>query len=105
MTRPGVDYDMIVIGSGFSCGNPRVDMFGVQRMEFIDDVPVHCGAGVGGGSHVYGNTLRGQRHGSRFDITSGDVLRRPATEPVTTFDTRERTARSKPGLRFEGAPR
>ena len=32
-------------------------MFGIQRMEFLDDVLVLCGAGVGGGSHVYGNTL------------------------------------------------
>ena len=79
MTRPGVDYDMIVIGSGFSCGNPRVDMFGVQRMEFIDDVPVHCGAGVGG-DRTFTTNAQGQRQGSRFDITSGDVLRRPATE-------------------------
>ena len=32
-------------------------MFGIQRIEFLDDVLVLCGAGVGGGSHVYGNTL------------------------------------------------
>ena len=32
-------------------------MYGIQRMEFLDDVLVLCGAGVGGGSHVYGNTL------------------------------------------------
>ena len=32
-------------------------MFGIQRMEVLDDVLVLCGAGVGGGSHVYGNTL------------------------------------------------
>ena len=32
-------------------------MYGIQRMEYLDDVLVLCGAGVGGGSHVYGNTL------------------------------------------------
>ena len=32
-------------------------MYGIQRMEFLDDVLVLCGGGVGGGSHVYGNTL------------------------------------------------
>src|SRR5882672_10518451 len=32
-------------------------MYGLQRIEFLDDVMVLCGAGVGGGSHVYGNTL------------------------------------------------
>jgi cholesterol oxidase len=32
-------------------------MYGIQRVEFLDDVLVLCGASVGGGSHVYGNTL------------------------------------------------
>ena len=36
---------------------PELEMFGMQRLEFLDDVLVLCGAGVGGGSHVYGNTL------------------------------------------------
>jgi cholesterol oxidase len=36
---------------------PELEMFGMQRMELLDDVLVLCGAGVGGGSHVYGNTL------------------------------------------------
>ena len=36
---------------------PGLDMFGIQRIELLDDVLVLCGAGVGGGSHVYGNTL------------------------------------------------
>jgi cholesterol oxidase len=36
---------------------PEAGMYGIQRIEFLDDVFVLCGAGVGGGSHVYGNTL------------------------------------------------
>ncbi len=36
---------------------PELEMYGIQRIEFLDDVLVLCGAGVGGGSHVYGNTL------------------------------------------------
>jgi len=36
---------------------PELDMYGIQRIELLDDVLVLCGAGVGGGSHVYGNTL------------------------------------------------
>ncbi|MGB9345181.1 MAG: GMC family oxidoreductase [Ilumatobacteraceae bacterium] len=36
---------------------PEAEMFGMQRIEYLDDVLVLCGAGVGGGSHVYGNTL------------------------------------------------
>jgi cholesterol oxidase len=36
---------------------PAAEMYGMQRLEYLDDVLVLCGAGVGGGSHVYGNTL------------------------------------------------
>ena len=36
---------------------PEAEMYGIQRIEPLDDVLVLCGAGVGGGSHVYGNTL------------------------------------------------
>jgi cholesterol oxidase len=31
-------------------------MCGIQRIEFLDDVLVLCGAGVGGGSHHYAQT-------------------------------------------------
>jgi cholesterol oxidase len=36
---------------------PAAECYGVQRIEYLDDVLVLCGAGVGGGSHVYANTL------------------------------------------------
>jgi cholesterol oxidase len=36
---------------------PAAEMYGIKRLEPLDDVLVLCGAGVGGGSHVYGNTL------------------------------------------------
>ena len=36
---------------------PAAEMYGIQRMEYLDDVLVLAGAGVGGGSHVYANTL------------------------------------------------
>src|SRR5271156_4491191 len=36
---------------------PEVEMYGIQRIEFLDDVLVLCGAGVGGGSHHYAQTL------------------------------------------------
>jgi cholesterol oxidase len=36
---------------------PEMEMYGIQRMEYLDDVLVLSGAGVGGGSHLYGNTL------------------------------------------------
>ena len=36
---------------------PEAEMYGIQRTEFLDDVLVLCGAGVGGGSHHYAQTL------------------------------------------------
>jgi cholesterol oxidase len=36
---------------------PGAELYGVQRIEYLDDVLVLSGAGVGGGSHVYANTL------------------------------------------------
>ena len=36
---------------------PAAELYGIQRIEYLDDVLVLCGAGVGGGSHVYGNTM------------------------------------------------
>ena len=36
---------------------PALGMFGIQRLSLLNDVLVFSGAGVGGGSLVYGNTL------------------------------------------------
>lgn len=36
---------------------PEVELFGMQRIEYLEDVLVLSGAGVGGGSNTYANTL------------------------------------------------
>lgn len=36
---------------------PAAEMYGIQRMEVLDNVLLLCGAGVGGGSHIYAQTL------------------------------------------------
>jgi cholesterol oxidase len=36
---------------------PASELYGIQRIEYLDDVLILSGAGVGGGSHVYANTL------------------------------------------------
>lgn len=36
---------------------PELEMFGMQRIEYLEDVLVLSGAGVGGGSNTYANTL------------------------------------------------
>jgi cholesterol oxidase len=93
---PGLDYDVLVIGSGFggsvtalrltekgySVGvleagarfadedfpatsfdvrrflfAPQIGCYGIQRLDVLRDVLIMSGAGVGGGSLVYANTL------------------------------------------------
>jgi cholesterol oxidase len=36
---------------------PDAELYGVQRIEYLDDVLILSGAGVGGDSHIYANTL------------------------------------------------
>jgi cholesterol oxidase len=36
---------------------PAAELYGIQRIEPLDDVLILSGAGVGGGSHIYANTL------------------------------------------------
>ena len=36
---------------------PRLGLYGIQRIHLLPDAVVLCGAGVGGGSLVYANTL------------------------------------------------
>lgn len=36
---------------------PELELFGIQRIRYLDDVIVLSAAGVGGGSLVYANTL------------------------------------------------
>jgi 3-phenylpropionate/trans-cinnamate dioxygenase ferredoxin subunit len=36
-----------------------------------------------------GTTIMCQGHGSRFDLTTGDVVNGPATEPLNSYDVRE----------------
>jgi cholesterol oxidase len=40
---------------------PELELCGIQRMRYLDDVIVLAGAGVGGGSIVYGNPLLSER--------------------------------------------
>ena len=107
-----VDYDVIVIGSGFGgsvsalrlaekgyrvgvleAGRrfgptdfattnwnarrflwfPRLGMYGIQRIDLLDDVLVLSGAGVGGGSLVYADTLYEPHHAFFDDPQSAEM--------------------------------
>lgn len=51
----------------------------------------HMGAPLAKGPVTFAGSLRTVRcplHGSTFDLSTGNVLKGPATEPVTAFETR-----------------
>lgn len=54
----------------------------------FDDLCTHEACPLSAGL-LTGKTLMCQCHGSLFDVTSGAVLRGPATEPLATYPVRE----------------
>ena len=50
----------------------------------IDDTCTHRGCSLGDGK-LDASTLQCACHGSRFDVTSGAVVRGPAEEPVRSY--------------------
>ena len=50
----------------------------------IDDTCTHRGCSLGDGK-LYGSTVQCACHGSRFDVTSGAVVRGPAEDPVRNY--------------------
>ena len=50
----------------------------------VDDTCTHRGCSLGDGK-LDGSTLQCACHGSRFDVTSGAVVRGPAEDPVRSY--------------------
>ena len=72
------------IGPGRSKGT-RVTLANVSGTLFaIDDTCTHRGCSLGDGK-LFGSTVQCACHGSRFDVTSGAVVRGPAEEPVRSY--------------------
>lgn len=57
------------------------------RFYAIQDVCTHDGGVLTGGT-VEGSVITCPRHGAQFDITTGEVLRMPAFEPLPTYEVR-----------------
>ncbi len=72
------------IGVGRSRGT-RVTLANVAGTLFaIDDTCTHRGCSLGDGK-LDGSTVQCACHGSRFDVTSGAVVRGPAEDPVRSY--------------------
>ena len=66
------------------------------KLYAFEDLCKHEGCPLSSGL-LTGTTLMCQCHGSQYDITSGAVLRGPATEPLATYEVREQSGRSRFG--------
>ena len=63
----------------------RITLANVAGTLFaIDDTCSHRGCSLGDGK-LDGSTLQCACHGSRFDVTSGAVVRGPAEDPVRSY--------------------
>jgi nitrite reductase/ring-hydroxylating ferredoxin subunit len=72
------------IGVGRSKG-ARIALANVAGTVFaIDDTCTHRGCSLGDGK-LDGSTVQCACHGSRFDVTTGAVVRGPAEEPVRRY--------------------
>jgi 3-phenylpropionate/trans-cinnamate dioxygenase ferredoxin subunit len=58
------------------------------RLYAFDDLCPHEGCPLSAGL-LTGTILMCQCHGSQFDITTGAILRGPATRPLLTYEVRE----------------
>lgn len=63
----------------------RITLANVAGTLFaIDDMCTHRGCSLGDGK-LDGSTLQCACHGSRFDVTTGEVVRGPAEDPVRSY--------------------
>ena len=68
----------------------RVSVARVQgKLYAFEDLCKHEGCPLSAGL-LTGTTLMCQCHGSQYDVTSGAVLRGPATEALETYQVREK---------------
>ena len=73
----------------FQAGDLRIAVCRVDGELFaVEDMCTHDYAPLGDGK-LDGHAIECPRHGARFDVRNGNVLRMPAAHPVRTFPVRE----------------
>lgn len=55
----------------------------------FSDICTHRQCNLSLGGEIEGTSITCECHGSMFDMTTGEVLEGPATEPIATFPVRE----------------
>jgi len=60
-----------------------------SKIYAVEDLCTHDDGPLGEGK-LYGHAIECPRHGARFDVRDGSVLRMPAAFPVRTFPVQEK---------------
>lgn len=72
----------------FDVGGERIAVANVRGMlHAFGDTCTHAGCSLAEGE-LEGTVVTCPCHGSRFDVTTGEVLRGPAQKPVQSYATR-----------------
>lgn len=90
--------EWVTVGQGGEVGEGEVGAYQVKdrtvavanvggALHAFDDVCTHRGCSLAEGE-LEGSAIECPCHGSVFDVTTGEVLTGPATEPVETFEVR-----------------
>lgn len=85
-----VEADRVPEGAGLrvDIGDDRVALFRIGSDVYaIGDRCSHAEASLSEGE-VFDTEVECPRHGSAFDITTGEVLNLPATQPVPVYDVK-----------------
>lgn len=85
-----VEADRVPEGAGLrvDIGDDRVALFRIGTDVYaIGDRCSHAEASLSEGE-VFDTEVECPRHGSAFDITTGEVLNLPATQPVPVYDVK-----------------
>jgi nitrite reductase/ring-hydroxylating ferredoxin subunit len=74
--------------AGFNVGGERIAVANVSgTLHAFDDTCTHLQCSLAEGE-LEGTVVTCPCHGSQFDVTSGEVLRGPAQEPVRSYAAR-----------------
>lgn len=55
----------------------------------FNDICTHRRCNLAMGGEIEGTTITCECHGSMFDMSTGEVVEGPATEPIATYEVRE----------------
>ncbi|MGZ5212473.1 MAG: Rieske (2Fe-2S) protein [Actinomycetota bacterium] len=92
--------ELVTVGRADEIGEGEAKAFPVKGVEIavsrvagalyaFSDICTHRQCNLSLGGEIEGTSITCECHGSMFDMTTGDVLEGPATEPIAIYPVRE----------------